>query len=139
MYIMSTRPCARYNEISVIVGTSLNWRCLFLKMNKTAWKSTHVPRSAFIYDHGPCKSTYNVFQFQPWLCNQRTHGSVTAGIAGNTVTTGIAGYTVHSSCRYWRSRWVFPFSNQFFFCSNIEFVGQIFSIMISFYILILFL
>lgn len=123
MYILSTRPCA-----SVIVGTSLGGVCSWKWIKRL--EKVHMYQGPHLYIWPWSMQIYNFFQLYPWLCNQRTHGSVTTEIAGNTV---------HSSCRYWRSRWVFPFLNHFFFYSNIEFVGQIFSIMISFYILILFL
>lgn len=49
-----------------------SWRCLFLKMNKiTAWKNTHVPRSAFIYGHGPCKSTISFNSNPDYVIKER--------------------------------------------------------------------
>lgn len=49
-----------------------SWRCLFLKMNKiTAWKNTHVPRSAFIYGHGPCKSTMSFNSNPDYIIKER--------------------------------------------------------------------
>lgn len=114
--------------ISVTVGTSLDGVCSWKWIKRL--EKVHMYQGPHLYIWPWSMQIYNFFQLYPWLCNQRTHGSVTTEIAGNTV---------HSSCRYWRSRWVFPFLNHFFFYSNIEFVGQIFSIRISFYILILFL
>lgn len=49
-----------------------SWLCLFLKMNKiTAWKNTHVPRSAFIYGHGPCKSTMSFNSNPDYIIKER--------------------------------------------------------------------
>lgn len=101
---ISCQPDPAQDMMNICYSRNESWRCLFLKMNKTAWKS-HMYQGPHLYIWPWSMQIYIVFQFQPWLCNQRTHSSVTTGIAGNTV---------HSSCRYWRSQWVFPFLNHFF-------------------------
>lgn len=65
----SCQPDPAQDMMNICYSRNESWRCLFLKMNKTAWKSTHVPRNAFIY--GPCKSTMSFNSNPDYIIKER--------------------------------------------------------------------
>lgn len=67
----SCQPDPAQDMMNICYSRNESWRCLFLKMNKTAWKSTHVPRNAFIYGQGPCKSTMSFNSNPDYIIKER--------------------------------------------------------------------